>query len=163
MVFILSQFIDNREAHFNAVILKGIWPLCFNQCVHEGCYTGQGDISEHARITSVSMKSEKDAYRDALSMFSITAKEVESISLDQYCGSQFTVDDFSEGTKVFIIPRRSTTISGSPTCGRNSSAVSLTRRWISSANITGERIRRCNSLLTRGPRDGRYSREERTE
>ncbi len=62
----------------------------------------------------VSMKSEKDAYRDALRMLGFTVKDVESIRLDQYYGSQSTLDDFSEGTKVFVIPRSNTTIRGSP-------------------------------------------------
>ncbi len=62
----------------------------------------------------VSMKSEKDAYRDALRMLGFTVKDVESIRLDQYYGSQSTLDDFSEGTKVFIIPRSNTTIRGPP-------------------------------------------------
>ena len=62
----------------------------------------------------VSMKSEKDAYRDALRMLNITGRDVESIHLDQYYGSQSTMDDFSEGTKVFVIPRSNTTIRGSP-------------------------------------------------
>ena len=60
------------------------------------------------------MKSEKDAYRDALRMLSFTVRDVESIRLDQYYGSQSTLDDFSEGTKVFVIPRSNTTIGGSP-------------------------------------------------
>ena len=62
----------------------------------------------------VSMKSEKDAYREALRMLEITVRDVESIRLDQYYGSQSTLDDFSEGTKVFIIPRSNTTIRGPP-------------------------------------------------
>ena len=62
----------------------------------------------------VSMKSEKDAYRDALRMLDITVRDVGSIRLDQYYGSQSTLDDFSEGTKVFVIPRSNTTIRGPP-------------------------------------------------
>ena len=62
----------------------------------------------------VSMKSEKDAYREALRMLDITVRDVESIRLDQYYGSQSTLDDFSEVTKVFVIPRSNTTIRGSP-------------------------------------------------
>ena len=62
----------------------------------------------------VSMKSEKDAYREALRMLDITVRDVGSIRLDQYYGSQSTLDDFSEGTKVFVIPRSNTTIRGPP-------------------------------------------------
>ena len=62
----------------------------------------------------VSMKSEKDAYRDALRMLDITLTDAGSIRLDQYYCTQYTLDDFSEGTKVFVIPRRNTTISGPP-------------------------------------------------
>ncbi len=71
------------------------------------------DIKLYAAY-GVSMKSEKDAYREALRMLEITVRDVESIRLDQYYGSQSTLDDFSEGTKVFIIPRRNTTIRGPP-------------------------------------------------
>ncbi len=62
----------------------------------------------------VSMKSEKDAYREALRMLDITVRDVESIRLDRYYGSQSTLDDFAEGTKVFVIPRSNTTIRGPP-------------------------------------------------
>ena len=62
----------------------------------------------------VSMKSEKDAYREALRMLDSTVRDVESIRLDQYYGSQSTLYDFSEGTKVFVIPRNNTTIRGPP-------------------------------------------------
>ena len=62
----------------------------------------------------VGMKSEKEAYRDALRMPGFTVTDVESIRLDQYYGSQSTLDDFSEGTRVFIIPRSNTTIRGPP-------------------------------------------------
>ena len=70
--------------------------------------------TNHYVAYGVSMKSEKDSYRDALRMLSFTVRNVESIRLDQYYGSQFTLDDFSEGTKVFVIPRSNTTIRGSP-------------------------------------------------
>ena len=69
----------------------------------------------------VSMKSEKDAYRDALRMLSFTVRDVESIRLDQYYGSQSTLDDFSEDTKVFVIPGSNTT-TGDRLHGRNSYA-----------------------------------------
>ncbi len=49
----------------------------------------------------VSMKSEKDAYRDALRMLDITLTDAGSIRLDQYYCTQYTLDDFSEGTKAF--------------------------------------------------------------
>ena len=62
----------------------------------------------------MSMKSEKDAYHDALGMVGITKIDVESIRLDQYCGSQSTLDDFSESARVFVIPRSNTTIGGPP-------------------------------------------------
>jgi len=62
----------------------------------------------------VSMKSEKDAYRDALRMLGITVRDAGSIRLDQYYCTQYTLDDFSEGTKVFVIPRSSTTIREPP-------------------------------------------------
>ncbi|MBX8631380.1 MAG: ISNCY family transposase [Thermoplasmata archaeon YP2-bin.285] len=73
------------------------------------------DLGTNLYVTyGVSMKSEKDAYREALRMLGITVRDVESIRLDQYYGSQSTLDDFSEGTKVFVIPRSNTTIRGSP-------------------------------------------------
>ncbi len=62
----------------------------------------------------VSMKSEKEAYRDALAMLGMTETDVESIRLDQYYGTQSTLDDFGEGTMVYVIPKRNTTIRGPP-------------------------------------------------
>ena len=47
-------------------------------------------------------------------MLSITKIDVESIRLDQYYGSQFKLDVFSESAKVFVIPRSNTTIRGPP-------------------------------------------------
>ena len=73
------------------------------------------DLETHLYVAyGVSMKSEKEAYRDALRMLGFTVTDVESIRLDQYYGSQSTPDDFSEGTRVFIIPRSNTTIRGPP-------------------------------------------------
>ena len=60
------------------------------------------------------MKSEEHAHRDTHSMLDITLTDAGSIRLDQYYCTQYTLDDFSEGTKVFVIPRSNTTIRGSP-------------------------------------------------
>ena len=49
----------------------------------------------------VSIKPEKDAYREALRMLGITVRDAGSIRLDQYYCTQYTLDDFSEGTKAF--------------------------------------------------------------
>ena len=60
------------------------------------------------------MKSEEHAQRDTHSMLDITLTDAGSVRLDQYYCTQYTLDGFSEGTKVFIIPRSSTTIRGPP-------------------------------------------------
>ena len=62
---------------------------------------------------AVSMKSEKDAYMKALDMIAGLRIDLESVRLDRYYSGQSILDDFSENTKRFIIPKRNSRIRGS--------------------------------------------------
>ena len=61
---------------------------------------------------AVSMKSEKDAYRKALEMISKLRIDLASIRLDRYYSGQSILDDFSENTRIFIIPKKNSRITG---------------------------------------------------
>ncbi len=61
---------------------------------------------------AVSMKSEKDAYRKALEMISKLRIDLASIRLDRYYSGQSILDDFSENTRIFIIPKKNSRIRG---------------------------------------------------
>ena len=61
---------------------------------------------------AVSMKSEKDAYRKALEMISKLRIDLTSIRLDRYYSGQSILDDFSENTRIFIIPKKNSRITG---------------------------------------------------
>ncbi len=62
---------------------------------------------------AVSLKSEKDAYRKALDMIASLRIDIESVRLDRYYSGQSILDDFSENTKIFIIPKKNSRIRGS--------------------------------------------------
>ena len=55
---------------------------------------------------AVSMRSEKDTYRKALDMISKLRIDLDSIRLDRYYSGQIILDDVSENTKIFIIPKK---------------------------------------------------------
>ena len=61
---------------------------------------------------AVSMKSENDAYMKALDMIASLRIGLESIRLDRYYSGQSILDDFSENTRIFIIPKRNSRIRG---------------------------------------------------
>ena len=61
---------------------------------------------------AVSMKSEKDAYMKAIEMIARMSIDLESIRLDRYYSGQRILDDFSENTRIFIIPRKNSRIRG---------------------------------------------------
>ena len=61
---------------------------------------------------AVSMKSEKDAYRKAIEMISKLRIDLASIRLDRYYSGQSILDDFSENTRIFIIPKKNSRITG---------------------------------------------------
>ena len=62
---------------------------------------------------AISMKSEKDAYRKAIDMIARLRIDLESVRLDRYYSGQSILDDFSENTRIFIIPRKNSRIRGS--------------------------------------------------
>jgi transposase len=61
---------------------------------------------------AVSMKSEKDAYIKALEMIPKLSIDIDSVRLDRYYSGQSILDDFSENTRVFIIPKKNSRIRG---------------------------------------------------
>ena len=61
---------------------------------------------------AVSLKSEKDAYGKALEMLAKLQIELDSIRLDKYYSGQSILDDFSENTRIFIIPKKNSRIRG---------------------------------------------------
>ena len=63
-------------------------------------------------VFAVSLRSEKDAYRKALEMIARMRIDLESIRLDRYYSGQSILDDFSENTRIFIIPRKNSLIRG---------------------------------------------------
>jgi len=60
-----------------------------------------------------SIKSEKEAYIRAISMLQKIDIELSSIRLDKYYSHPFYVDKFGKDTRVFVIPRKGTTLKGS--------------------------------------------------
>ncbi|MBX8633955.1 MAG: hypothetical protein KIY10_05375 [Thermoplasmata archaeon] len=110
----------------------------------------------------VSMKSEKDAYRDALRMLDITLTDAGSIRLDQYYCTQYTLDDFSEGTKAFHNTQKQHNNQG--TAGMEEThrqthgcADGVPFRILPEGELGVSVLRRQEDK-----RDGGYSREERT-
>ena len=61
---------------------------------------------------AVSLRSEKDAYRKALEMISKLRIDLARIRLDRYYSGQSILDDFSENTRIFIIPKKNSRIRG---------------------------------------------------
>jgi transposase len=61
---------------------------------------------------AVSLRSEKDAYRKAIEMISKLRIDLASIRLDRYYSGQSILDDFSENTRIFIIPKKNSRITG---------------------------------------------------
>ena len=61
---------------------------------------------------AVSLRSEKDAYMKALDMIAGLRIDLESIRLDRYYSWQSILDDFSENTRIFIIPKKNSRIRG---------------------------------------------------
>ncbi len=59
-----------------------------------------------------SMRSEKDAYRRALEMLSSIDITLNSLRLDRYYSSPSYVDAL-KGTKMFLIPKKNSTLNGS--------------------------------------------------
>lgn len=59
-----------------------------------------------------SMRSEKAAFDKALAMLKDTGTEIESVRLDRYYGFPSYVDRF-EGAKVYVMPRKNSTLRGS--------------------------------------------------
>ncbi|MHB8567572.1 MAG: ISNCY-like element ISFac3 family transposase [Nitrososphaerales archaeon] len=61
-----------------------------------------------------SLKSEKDAYDRAMKMLSELDVAIDSVRLDRYYSSSSCVDSFGDrATKVFVIPKKNTTLNGS--------------------------------------------------
>ena len=62
---------------------------------------------------AVSLRSENDAYRKAIEMIGKMRIDLKSIRLDRYYSGQSILDDFSENTRIFIIPKTNSRIRGS--------------------------------------------------
>ncbi|MHB2036666.1 MAG: ISNCY-like element ISFac3 family transposase [Nitrososphaerales archaeon] len=60
-----------------------------------------------------SLKSEKDAYDRAMKMLSDLDVTIESVRLDRYYSTSSYADSFDRATKVFLIPRKNSTLNGS--------------------------------------------------
>ena len=61
---------------------------------------------------AVSLKSDNDAYRKSLEMISKLRIDLASIRLDRYYSGQSILDDFSQNTRIFIIPKKNSRIRG---------------------------------------------------
>ena len=60
----------------------------------------------------LSPRPEKDAYMKAIEMISKLRIDLASIRLDRYYSGQSILDDFSENTRIFIIPKKNSRIRG---------------------------------------------------
>jgi transposase len=61
---------------------------------------------------AVSLRSERDAYMKALDMMAGLRIDLESIRVDRYYSGQSILDDFSENTGIFIMPKKNSRIKG---------------------------------------------------
>ncbi len=61
---------------------------------------------------AVSVKSEMDAYHNALEMIERMLLNLKSVRLDKYHSGQSILEDFSETTRIFLIPRSNSRIRG---------------------------------------------------
>ena len=59
-----------------------------------------------------SMKSEREAYHRAMKLLPSTGIEMDSIRLDRYYSSSSYMDELGK-TKVFVIPKKNSTLNGS--------------------------------------------------
>ena len=68
-----------------------------------------------------SMKSEKDAFEEAMRMLREVDVRLRSVRLDRYYSESMYMDyfDFDEDTKVYVIPKRNATLNGSWSEGGN--------------------------------------------
>jgi len=69
-----------------------------------GMYLGYG----------TSMSSEHEAYHEAMEMAGGMGTAIDSVRLDKLYSYQSVTDDFSEDTKIYVIPKKNATIKGSP-------------------------------------------------
>jgi len=72
--------------------------------LYTGMYIGYG----------TSLKSEKEAFREALGMANGTGIRIKSIRLDRLYSHQSITDEFDGGTRIYVIPKKNATIRGSP-------------------------------------------------
>jgi transposase len=61
----------------------------------------------------VSLKSEKEAFREAVSMAKEAGINPGTVRLDKYYSCKSVVEEFSPGTAVYVIPKKNATIKGS--------------------------------------------------
>ncbi len=61
---------------------------------------------------AISLKSEKDAYKRTLEMITRLRINIESVRLDKYYSGHSILDDFSENTMIFLIPKKNSRIRG---------------------------------------------------
>ena len=73
--------------------------------------SGNRDIKGHITKQGPSMKSERSAYDRAMDLLSSIGIEMDSIRLDRYYSSPSYVDKLGK-TKVFIIPKKNSTLNG---------------------------------------------------
>jgi len=60
------------------------------------------------------MKSEKEAFINAMNLAGETGIKIKTIRLDKYYSNQSTARFFGKQTKLYIIPKKNSTIHGSP-------------------------------------------------
>ena len=61
---------------------------------------------------AVSIKSERDAYHKALERIGKMRIDLKSVRLDKYYSGQSILEDFSEITRIFILPKKNSLIRG---------------------------------------------------
>jgi transposase len=61
----------------------------------------------------ISLKSEKEAYEEAVKM-ARSIVDIKSVRLDRYFSTRTIIKDFNHDTKIYIIPKKNSTIRGSP-------------------------------------------------
>ena len=102
---VAKHYRSMREKHVESVKKGGFVYSLALMDLSTGMYVGYA-------VSLKSEKAEKDAYMKALDMIAGLMIDLESVRLDRYYSGQSILDDFSENTKIFIIPKRNSRIRG---------------------------------------------------
>ena len=102
---VAKHYRSMREKHVESVKKGGFVYSLALMDLSTGMYVGYA-------VYLKSEKAEKDAYMKALDMIAGLMIDLESVRLDRYYSGQSILDDFSENTKIFIIPKRNSRIRG---------------------------------------------------